>query len=174
MGSAGIPVLETERLVLRQPKVEDFDTVGPYLGSERARFIGGPYGRDRAWEAFAATVGAWILQDFGYWAVEERASGRLVGAVGVQHPATFPEDELGWDLFDGFEGQGYATEAARAARAWALGPRGLPTLVSDIDPRNARSMRVAERLGATRDERAARPEGDDCLVYRHPAPEAVQ
>lgn len=169
-----IPRIETERLVLRAPRAEDFGAVAAYLASERARFIGGPYERRRAWREFAASVGAWILQGIGYWAVEERGGGGLVGAVGLQRPVEFPEDELGWDLLEEFEGRGYATEAARAARDWALGPRGLPTLVSYIDHANARSIRVAERLAAVRDDAAARPEGEDCLVYRHTAPEALK
>ena len=163
-----IPRIETERLVLRAPRMEDFETVAAFLASDRARFMGGPYERSRAWRDYAAVMGGWVLQDFGYWAVEERGTGRLTGAVGIQHPVDFPEDELGWELYDGFEGRGYATEAARAARDWAFGPRGLPTLVSYIDPENLRSIRLAERLGAVRDEAAVPSEPGD-LVYRHPA-----
>jgi len=167
MSAFEIPVIETDRLRLRAPLMADWEAVAAFLASPRARFIGGPFERARAWSAFAASVGAWALQGFGYWAVERRADARLVGAVGVQRPDDFPEEELGWDLHDGFEGQGYATEAAAAARDWALGPRGLTALVSYVDPANARSIRVAERLGCVLDPQAARPEPSD-LVYRHP------
>lgn len=164
-----VPRIATERLVLRAPRAGDFAAAVAYLASPRARHVGGPWGPARAWREFAAVAGAWVLQGFGYWAVEERSGARLVGMVGLQQPADFPEVELGWDLFDGAaEGRGYATEAARAARAWAREARGLGPLVSYIDPANLRSIRVAERLGAVRDDAAPRPDGDDCLVYRHP------
>lgn len=169
--SGAIPVIETARLRLRAPAAADFFVVGPYLASDRTVFIGGPYDRDHAWAEFAASVGAWVLHGFGYWAVDERESGRLAGAVGFQHPPAFAEKELGWDLYDGFEGRGYATEAAAAARDWWFGARGETTLVSYIDPGNARSIRVAERLGARRDPAATGPDPED-LVFRHPRPEA--
>jgi len=164
-----IPTLETERLRLRAPCMGDWETVAAYLGSERARHIGGPYPREKAWRGFASSMGEWLLLGFGYWAVEERGTGRLVGEVGLQRPVPFPEAELGWDLYDGHEGRGYATEAARAARDWAYGARGLTTLVSFIDPENIRSIRVAERLGCHLDPDAWREDPED-LVYRHPGP----
>lgn len=166
-----VPVLETERLRLRAPEIADWEAVAAFLGSDRARYIGGPFDLETAWFGFAASVGSWHLQGIGYWAVEEQATGRLVGSVGVQHPANYAEDELGWDLYDGFEGRGYATEAARAARDWAFRERGLTTLVSYVDAENARSIRVAERLGCRRDPDAARPDPED-IVFRHPGPGA--
>lgn len=168
--SAAVPTLETARLRLRQPRAADFDAVGAFLASPRAEYIGGPFARPDAWRAFAASVGSWLLDGYGYWALEERESGALAGAVGFIGPPLFPERELGWDLYDGFEGRGYATEGATAARAWWFGPFGGETLVSYIDPRNARSIRVAERLGAVRDAGAPRPDPGD-IVFRHPRPE---
>ena len=76
---------------------------------------------------------------------------------------------MGWQLYEGFEGHGYATEAACALRDWAFGTLGLPTLVSYIGPGNSRSVAVAERLGASLDPAApTQDEGD--LVYRHFGP----
>lgn len=161
-----VPVIETARLRLRAPTADDFPAVAAFLASPRAQFIGGPYDAVQAWRLFAASAGAWIVQAFGYWAVDERDGGALVGAVGLQQPPDFPEIEFGWDLYDGFEGRGYATEAATAARDWAFGARRLATLVSYIEPENAASIRVAERLGARRDTAAPCPFPGD-LVYRH-------
>jgi RimJ/RimL family protein N-acetyltransferase len=98
--------------------------------------------------------------------VEDRATGAYCGDVGLLHPAHYPEIELGWTLVAEAEGRGIACEAAVAARDWAFGTLGLTTLVSYIGPENARSIRLAERLGAVRDDTAARPEPED-LVYRH-------
>ena len=64
------------------------------------------------------------------------------------------------------------TSAAEAARTHVFETLGWDTAVSYIDPQNARSIALAERLGAVRDDSAARPHPDD-LVYRHPKPEAV-
>ena len=96
-------------------------------------------------------------------------TSECVGQVGINHGPLFPEKELGWQVYEGYEGNGYATEAARALRDWAFGALGLRTLVSYIDPGNSRSAAVAERLGAVLDRTAPRQDPDD-LVYRHRAP----
>ena len=98
--------------------------------------------------------------------IEHRITGDCVGQVGINHGPSFPEWELGWLVCPEAEGQGYAHEAAAALRAWAKDERKLETLVSYIDPGNARSIRLAERLGATLDHQAERPDPGD-LVYRH-------
>ena len=95
------------------------------------------------------------------------ATGQCVGSVGINHGPLFPEKELGWFLHDGHEGQGYATEAARALRDWAARERRLPRLVSYIAPANAPSIAVARRMGAIPDATAPRMDPDD-LVFSHP------
>jgi RimJ/RimL family protein N-acetyltransferase len=78
----------------------------------------------------------------------------------------FPEKELGWMLYEGFEGRGIATEAGAALRDWAFDLLGLSTLVSYFDPANVKSMAVSARLGGVRDDRAvAQDEGD--VVFRY-------
>lgn len=163
-----IPTLETERLILRAPRAADFEAYARTLMSERAQHVGGPFSRGEAWRDFAADAGSWVLLGFGYWSIASRETGAFVGLTGFMKPAIYPERELGWVLVEPFEGQGYAFEAARAARAYAFETLGWETLVSYIAPKNARSIRLAERLGAVRDEQCARP-WPDCLVYRHPA-----
>jgi RimJ/RimL family protein N-acetyltransferase len=132
--------------------------------------------RDRAgaWKEFSAVAGQWLLRGYGGFSIEDRASGGYLGEVGVFHEDRYPEPELGWMVVAAAEGRGIAHEAALAARRWAYRALGLATLVSYIDPRNARSIRLAERLGASRDDAAPRPEGERCLVYRHPGPEILQ
>ncbi len=163
------PTLTTERLVLRAQRTEDFEPFAAMLASERACHMGGPCTRKTAWLWFAADSGTWSLMDLGGWTVERRCDGAIVGQVGVNKPDFYPEIEIGWMLYTTHLRQGYATEAARAARDWAFGPRGLTTLVSYIDPPNKNSIALATRLGASLDETAARPDPND-LVYRHPHP----
>lgn len=167
---AHTPVIETERLLLRAPEARDFEGFAAFLATERARFVGGPVDRGRAWRAFCHLVGHWPLRGFGPFVIERE--GRAIGQGGPWRPEGWPEVELGYCLWDpADEGRGLATEAMLAARAeaWRL---GLTDLVSYIDAGNAASIRVAERLGARRDDRAARPDPSD-VVYRHPGPEAA-
>lgn len=167
-----IPTLSTERLVLRPPRLADFEPYAEFFASERSAWQDGPIPRAEAWAEFAATAGAWVLRGFGPFSVEARAGGGYLGEVGLYQPAHYPEPEIGWILVAGAEGRGFAAEAARAVRAWAYASLGLATLVSYIAPGNARSVRLAERLGAVPDPSAPSC-GPQTAVWRHPGPEAA-
>ncbi|WP_298945720.1 GNAT family N-acetyltransferase [uncultured Paracoccus sp.] len=169
--SVDIPVIETPHLILREPRLADFKAAATFAASDRARFVGGPMGRGEAWPRFAAGAGHWALKGFGMWIVEEKATGAVVGRIGLLEPEGWPEIELGWQVYDGFEGKGYAYEAAMAARDYAYRVMGLPPMISFIVPENTRSRRLAERMGATV-EREAEVLGVPCLVYRHPKVQA--
>ena len=167
-----IPTLETERLILRGPVVDDFDSYADIFASPRSSYMGGPYSRDRAWQEFAADNIGWILHGFGYWTVTDKETDSYIGAVGMANPPSYPERELGWMLHPNCEGKGYAREAAIAARNHAYKGWSWSTVVSYVDPENARSIRLAERLGCAVDTDAKAPDAGD-LVYRHPSPEAL-
>lgn len=165
-----IPVLSTERLTLRGPRREDFAPYAAFWASDRSVHEGGPRDARGAWEDFAAGFGLWTVEGIGTWSVEERATGTFAGIVGLYHPAHFPEVEIGWAVLDGFEGRGMAQEAARAVLGWTWASTGLASLVSYIDPRNERSIRLAERLGARRDHEARTyDEGDVVMRIGRPA-----
>ena len=160
------PVIETERLVLRPHEAADFEPYAAMMASDRAVHMGGPMGRERAWFEFASDVAQWPLHGHGALAVTLRGAGTLAGQVLVQRRPYWPEPELGWMALPGHEGRGYLFEAARALRDWVRKAVTLPSLVSYVAPANARSIALAERLGAVRDD-AATPPGPDTLVYRH-------
>jgi len=168
-----IPRLETQRLVLRAPRLADFEPYAAFFASERARWEDGPLSRSEAWREFATATGCWTLRGFGAFSVEEKATGRYLGEVGLYQPDHFPEPEIGWILVEEAEGRGIAYEAAVAVRDWAYQSLGLRTLVCYIAPGNLRSIRLAERLGARRD-----PEASDCdatsQVWRHRQLETVR
>lgn len=164
------PVLHTPRLTLRGHVLADLEALCDLFETDRARFMGGPLPRKAAWRLFASEVGMWDLRGFGHWGIETR-DGIFVGQVGLSQPPHFPETEIGWTLLEGAEGKGYAAEAAQAALHWAW-ENGFETLVSYITPGNDRSIALAERLGATLDATASRPDGEspsETLVYRHRA-----
>jgi RimJ/RimL family protein N-acetyltransferase len=170
--SLGIPRLKTERLRLRAPEIGDFEHYAAFLGSERAIHERGPMDRRVAWREFCASLACWPLRGFGAWSVIDRGGGAYLGEVGLFQPVEYPEPEIGWLVVPEAEGKGVAHEAALAVRAWAYGTLGLRTLVSYIAPANARSIRLAERLGATLDRDAPTIDPGD-LVFRHPGPEAL-
>ena len=108
-----------------------------------------------------------------------RADGSFLGRTGLlvwdretwtqstMRDATDPEIELGWTFLRQHWGHGYATEAALAARAWAQDEIGVQRLISLINPLNSRSVRVAERLGATVSETVTM-RGEPVDVWLHP------
>lgn len=170
-----IPRLETARTVLRAPRIEDFQEFAGIFLSERATHMVGDdeFDRRRAWFEFSHCVAGWLLRGHGMWTIEARDGGAVLGFVLVHMEPGDREPELGWLLTRDAEGHGYALEASRAARDHALGTLGLPSLVSYIDPANTRSIALAERLGAVRDDAAAAVLDTPVLVYRHLAAGAV-
>lgn len=145
--SARLPVIETARLRLRAPVLEDFDAWAEVLCGPAGPWLGGPFTRDEAFAEFTACVGTWLLRGHGPWTVEPREGGAVLGFVLIGFEAGDLEPELGFLFRPMAEGQGFAHEAALAARDHARA-LGLSSLVSYVAPENARSRRLAERLGA--------------------------
>jgi RimJ/RimL family protein N-acetyltransferase len=162
--------LATARLELRMFREEDLDAYAEMCAdAEVMRFIGvgGPVGADVAWRHLALFLGEWSLHGYGMWAVEERASGRLIGRVGFLNPHGWPACELGWLLARDAWGRGFALEAAQAARAYGRTNLRIGELISLIRPDNVRSIALAHRLGAGLDRKIDFM-GGETLQYRHP------
>jgi len=162
-----VPTLETENLILRAPQESDLDAMAAFMQSERSHWIGGPKNRFETWRGLLSILGHWALRGYGLWHIEEKSSGKSIGTVGILKHDGWDEPELGWHVYDGFEGKGYAFEAAFAARAYAAQKFGLDGVISHIDPTNTRSVALAKRLGATY-ERDGQVLGHACHNYRHP------
>lgn len=149
--AAGGPILQTPRLILRPPRVEDLEGyVALMSDAEHVRFIGGAAPRGTVWRQMMTVAGSWSLHGFGFFSVFERASGRWIGRLGPWRPEGWPGDEVGWSLLREAGGQGYATEGAAAAMDWAFDRLGWTEVIHCIAPENLPSARVAERLGSTR------------------------
>jgi len=142
-----VPSLQTERLLVRAYRREDFDAFAAHLANPVAAAHLGANDRQAAWRIFCSQAGLWLIHGAGWWSIEERETGRLAGNVG----AFFREDatvmELGWNTYRAFGGRGYASEAAAAALHHALAIRCEPKVRAVIAADNASSLRVAERLG---------------------------
>jgi RimJ/RimL family protein N-acetyltransferase len=123
-----VPRLETERLLLRGHRSDDFDAHAAIWGDPAVlRHIGDGTaltGKE-IWARVLRSLGRWIAMGFGYWLIEERASGNVVGEIGF---ARFRRDwepalaarlgdmpESGWVLAKSAEGRGIATEALRSS-----------------------------------------------------------
>ena len=167
-----IPVLTTERLTLRAPREADFDAMLAFNDSPRAEFVGGGRDRQWVWRGLLANIGHWALRGYGFYSVDTK-DGAFVGRVGVIYHDGWDEPELAWHLFDGFEGQGFAHEAAVAARADYHTRISAQPLISYIDVVNTRSEALALRLGASREVTLNDDKGHH-HVYRHARPEALQ
>ena len=155
-----IPTLRTDRLVLRSFRADDLDAYAAMQANpEVMRYLGTgqPRSRSESWDAMARVIGQWGLRGYGQFALEDVASGRLVGRAGILHPLDWEGPELAYGLDQPFWGQGFATEACTALHRWAFSVLGLPSLVSYILPANTRSRRVLVKLGATR--------GPDALLF---------
>jgi RimJ/RimL family protein N-acetyltransferase len=151
-----IPTLHTKRLVLRSFRISDFDElVAMNADPEVRRFLygGREVSRQESWVQMVAAIGQWGLRGYGFFAVE--SEGRFAGRIGVLHPSDWPEPELGYALDAPFRGTGLATEAVEAVRDWAFAQLGFPRLASFILPTNTRSIGVAARLGAVKEDTVA-------------------
>ncbi len=171
-----IPVLRTERLILRPFREDDLELLTSIqTDPDVLKYLGvGPgvvVQRSPAeiWTGMAVALGQWALKGHGVWAVEDAATGKLIGRTGVLDLPGWPEPELVWQMARSAWGKGLATEAARAARDWAFTNRGWPRLVSFIKEENTPSARLAERLGAVNEGRYQLL-GLPCQMWVHPRP----
>jgi len=172
--------LETERLMLRMPRLEDADALlDTYGDPEVMRYIasGDPWTRERALTALERWLRYWDDDGFGLFVIED-SDGRLLGDCGLlpwdrrtwstgsrKALGENAEIEVGWTLARAHWGCGYATEAGRAVVGWAFGELGLPRLISLIESGNHRSVRVAEKLGERYERDVVAAGGQTAMLY---------
>jgi len=173
--------LETERLVLRKPRLEDAAALEPLLRDpEVMRFLGGVTD-EPAQEVIERWRHRWSANGVGHFFLVRRADDTFVGRTGyvvwdtrvwrnclVSEAEPHAQPELGWALLRSYWGQGYATEAARAVRDWGRSRAGVGHLISLIHPDNLASQGVAARLHCERRGSVVLESGVPCDVWIHP------
>jgi len=177
MSKSSVPVLETPRLILRRPELEDLDRWAEMMSdADAARFIGGTAPKPVVWRQIMQVVGAWELTGVSMFSVIEKERGVWIGRVGPWQPYGWPGAEVGWGLHPDAWGKGYAVEAARAAMAHAFDVLKWPEVIHCINPENERSKAVARRLGSTLVRHAPMPapyEGEVVEVWGSAPPKKI-
>ncbi len=168
------PTLETERLRLRHVRPGDVEYFAQAHGDEQvSRHVGGPISREDAWRRAMTGAGFWGVLGVGLWAVERRSDGETIGHVGFfdfqrdMQPSISGEPEMGWIFRREAQGQGYASEACRAALDWFDENLPAVSIPAIIGLGNAASMKLAARLGFVRQEDALY-RGQPIGLFRRP------
>jgi RimJ/RimL family protein N-acetyltransferase len=169
------PRIEAERLVLRAFRAADLDPLAAMWADEKVvRYIGGQkLSREDSWWRSLAACGQWPYVGFGYWIVERKSDGRVIGQAGFadfkrdMRPSIEGEPEFGYVFAPEVHGKGIAYEACAVALEWAdtnLGAASYPAIIS---PENEASIRLAERLGFRRAPDAMY-RGETIALFRRP------
>lgn len=142
--------IETRRLRLRGWTGDDVEPLSVMM--EDPAFVkfngtGHPMSRDATWQMVATMIGHWALNGFGYWAVEHRESGQFIGNCGLWQSPGSPGLEIAWMIASSHQGQGYASEAARAALRFAFEELEAQEVIAIIHPKNTPSIHVAQNIG---------------------------
>jgi RimJ/RimL family protein N-acetyltransferase len=150
-----IPTLTTPRLLLRAHRLDDYDAAcAMWADPLVTRFIGGkPSTRQQTWSRLTSYLGHWAVMNYGYWAIQERSSGKFIGEAGFADfkrdiaPAMQHVPELGFALASNAHGKGYGTETVRAILEW--GDANLPSrrTVCMVNEDNAASLALVQKAG---------------------------
>jgi RimJ/RimL family protein N-acetyltransferase len=150
-----VPVLHTERLILRGHRPEDFDALH-LMWSDPAVFrhiVREPQSREQNWSRLVRYAGHWSMLGYGFWIVTERLTGQMIGELGF---ADFRRDidpplgdriEMGWVFASAYHGKGFATESLNAVIAWGEENLNGRKTACMIDPANFASIKIAEKFG---------------------------
>ncbi|WP_420434625.1 GNAT family N-acetyltransferase [Hyphobacterium sp.] len=159
------PRLETERLVLRVPEERDVDPlIAVMADQETAQFIGGTQTPPLVWRGLCGVIGHWAVRGYGFFSVEDKASGEWLGRVGPWYPYGWPQEEIGWTIKREAWGKGYAAEAAGRCLDWVFEDLGWASAVHLIDAGNIGSQGVARKIGSYNWNRKVEVAGFDMIV----------
>ncbi|MEO1313019.1 MAG: GNAT family N-acetyltransferase [Pseudomonadota bacterium] len=168
------PVLQTDRLTLRQPTGTDAPFYAAFYATATGPGnYGGPRRADEAFRVLCTDIGHWLIKGFGKWIVTRRQTGEALGGCGIVHPDGWPSHELTWWLMPIARGQGIAAEASRAVLTYAYDTLGWPVVETHMRDENTPARRLATRLGGTVTRRETFPDGVTRDVFALPRPAGV-
>ena len=170
-----MPTIETARLRLRPIVEADLDDLARLNADpEVMRHLGGAtLGRTETWRQIALFHGHQKLRGYTAVAIQDRATGQLLGRSGPWFPEGWPMLEVGWVVDPLRQGQGIATEAGRASLDWCFASLPVDQVCSLIAPANAASARVAEKLGARREGRVTLMKEHEADMWIHERPAEI-
>lgn len=153
------PIFETERLVFRGHRVDDFENCAAlWADPEVVRFISGtPFTAEASWARLLRYIGHWPAVGYGYWVAEAKDDGRFVGEVGFADykrditPSLAGKPEAGWVLTTAEHGKGLATEAVKGITSWADRFLTHGETVCIFDPEHQASIHVGQKAGYSGD-----------------------
>jgi|GEM_PF-235366 len=161
--------IETERLVLRQFKDQDWRDLHEYYSDVEATkySVGRPLTEADTWRTMCTMIGHWQLRRYGPYAAENKDTGKVIGPIGFWYPNDWPGPEIKWALAPKYWGMGFAREAALAIQE--AGRLYLPdiSLISLIHHLNTPSIKLAVSIGAELDSKISF-RNDTFNIYRHP------
>jgi RimJ/RimL family protein N-acetyltransferase len=144
-------IIETERLILRNIDPDrDFEPWARAMADENTvRYLGvKPMNHAEAWRSMALVIGHWSIRGYGFFSLEHKETGAWIGRAGPWFPQGWPAPEVGWTTSPEYVGQGYATEAAKAAVEYAFTALGWPQVIHVIMEGNEASIAVARKVGS--------------------------
>jgi RimJ/RimL family protein N-acetyltransferase/gamma-glutamylcyclotransferase (GGCT)/AIG2-like uncharacterized protein YtfP len=144
--------VHTRRLLLRQWRHDDAEPLAEIYAQPEYREHMPPRTLEETRAQIERFSRVWAEDGFSHWAAEDRASGRLIGRVGLLRHHDWPLEpspvEVGWTLHRDWWGRGLATEAGRACvDLWRTELVDDPRILSITTPANVRSQAVMRRLG---------------------------
>ena len=151
-------IIETPRLILRPPALEDLqDWVRFAAHEETMRHLGGIQSSSNAWRSLMTMMGSWSAHGYAMFSVIEKSSGNWIGRIGPWQPLDWPGTEVGWGLHADFWRQGFALEAAAATIDWSFENLNWSEVIHTIAAENEASIALAEKLGSKYQRQAIFP-----------------
>lgn len=144
-------ILETERCVIRELKLDDLDALFELYGDgEIDKYTDSlyPYEEEKAFQC-AYIENMYRYFGYGLWLVFSKETGALIGRAGLEHREYHEEIELelGYIIGAKYQGQGYATEVCNAILTYAKENTGFARINALVEAENIASIKLAKKLG---------------------------
>ena len=165
---SGQQVFQTARLRARRWRAEDLPIIhAVYSDPEGARWVGdgNPIGWADCEKWLAVTAANYQGRGYGMFALEDRATGQVIGFCGLVHPGGQEEAEVKYALLKECWGQGLASETVPALLDYGRSVHGLTRIIATVAPENTASCRVLEKAGFLHSDNRQDDDGTLTRVY---------